>query len=428
MKLPFFKNKKKSGTNMSPTNPTSVYTYSGGSVVTPDTAMKISAFYSGVIYISTSVAKLPWYIKDKNNKKIYNNISRLINLAPNSEMDSMDFRLFLLQCALVYGNGFAEIERDLAGRVVALWPLNPKNIWPIRVQGELLYQYSSYHETTYLSLKDVFHIKNFYLTNDGLQGQGLAAYASETLGISSGADRYANSLFANGGLPSGTLEVEGSLSEEALKRVKESWKSAHGGRKIGGTAILEEGLKFNPISYDPNVLQFLESRQFSVLEIARFLRVPPTKLYSLEAAKFNNIEQENLSVSTDTFSSWCKRLELQADIKLLSNSFGDRHSDLDLTDLFRGDMDTRSNYFSRMMSNGSMTPNEIREKEGFEPYKEGDEFYIATNNFTPVSRMNEVIDANIKAKDNKETVKKEEDDKDSSEVDKVIVDFIKARS
>jgi len=427
------KSNKKKYEQSEPISPRNIYNRSGGTVVGPNSSMKVSAFYSGVVYISTQVAKLPWYVKDVKNKKIYNSIYNLLNLAPNLEIDAMDLKLFLVQSAIIFGNGYAEIVRNKMGQIVELWPILSTDVQATRFEGQLVYRIvggSSLHpgEDAYLRPQEIFHLKNFF-TQDGFNGQGVVAYASEVLGIALGADRFANSLFANGGMPSGVLSAESSLSDTAAGRLKESWKTAHGGRKIGGTAVLEEGVKYTPISHDPQVLQFLESRQFSVLEIARFLRIPPTKLYDIQAAKFNNMEQENLSVATDILSSWTKRLEIQADIKLIANSTGSKrqHTDMDLNDLFRGDMDTRSQYFSRMMQNAAMTPNEIREAEGREPYNEGNEFYIATNNFSPISRMDEIIDSQIKSKDinNKDKDKDKEIDDSEKELNNMLIDYIK---
>ena len=412
----------------------SPYTMSGGTAVTPDTSMKVSAFYSGVTYISTQIAKLPWHVKDANNKKLNNSISQMLNLKPNSEMNSMMFKLFLMQSTIIHGNGFAEIERDSLGRIVALWPIPATDVQVTRWEGELLYRIiggslSYQGEDAFLKPEDVYHIRNFY-TVDGIYGQGVVAYGSETLGISLGADRFANSLFSNGGMPSGVLEVEGQLSPEAQKRLIEGWRSAYGGRKVGGTAVLEDGVKYNSISHDPQVLQFLESRKFSVLEIARFLRVPPTKLFDSETSTYNNIEHENLAVATDTLDAWARMLEIEADVKLLSNGFAGRKTEMDISAIFRGDMNTRSQYFSRMMQNGAITPNEIRESEGREPYAEGDEFYIATNNFTPVSRMNEVIDAQLKNSSQKQEPAKEaaKEDESEKELNNAITDYIRSKN
>ncbi len=90
---------------------------------------------------------------------------------------------------------------------------------------------------------------------------------------------------------------------------------------------------------------------------------------------------------------------MEANVKILNNCFGGRYTDIDLYSIFRGDMKSRADYFKAMMSIGAITPNQIRAKEGMPGYgKEGDNYYIATNNFTPVNRMNEVIDADITQK------------------------------
>lgn len=373
--------------------------FSGGTVVDADTSMQASAFYRGVIYISTQIAKLPWEIKDKNKNILDNNVSYLLNVSPNEEMTAMHFKLYMLQCGIIEGNGYAEIERSMDGRPMALWPLNPRRVSPMRtLSGKLMYEVqngNSPGDTIYLSPKDMFVVRNLH-TRDGIQGQGVVNYAMETLGITLGADRFANSLYANGGLPSGVLNYEGTLSDEAYERLSSSWKQEHGGRRTGATAILENGVTYKPISHAPDVLQFLDSRKFNVLEIARFLGIPPTKLFDITAATYNNIENANLEVATDTLDAWARNLEAEADWKLLGGRRGGMFSEIDLYQVFRGDMETRSTYFKNMMSTGSMKPNEIRNKEGLPGYSDGDRFYIATNNFTPADRVDEVLDSQIK--------------------------------
>jgi len=416
-----FKNK-----SYKPDSPTTtrLLSYSNKAVVTADTAMKASAFYSGVIYVSTQIAKLPWLVKDENNKIIKDQISKILNLRPNNEMSAFQLKCFLLQEAIIKGNGYAEIVRDTAGRVTELYPIPNSAVEPMRLEdGRLVYRIvnGSLQGTgdVFLFPKDIFHAKNFY-TKDGITGQGLIEYGSEVLGIAISSDKLASGIYSNGGLPSGVLEVPGRLSTDAAKRLQDSWGENHSGRKVGGTAVLEEGAAFKPISYSPSILQFLDSRKFSVLEIARYLRVPPTKLYDADTAKFKNIEQSNLEVATDTLDAWAKNLESEADIKLLGNSHSGRHTEMDLYAVFRGDMDTRSQYFSRMMQNAAMTPNEMREKEGLAPYKDGDRYYIATNNFSPVDRLDELVDKQVSTGSEKT--------ENTESVDNVVVNYLKERT
>ena len=83
--------------------------YSGGTYMNEDSSMQVSSFYRGLMYVSTQIAKLPWEVKDKNNNVIDDNVSKLISLAPNSEMNAMSFRLFMVQQAIIHGNAYADI-------------------------------------------------------------------------------------------------------------------------------------------------------------------------------------------------------------------------------------------------------------------------------------------------------------------------------
>jgi HK97 family phage portal protein len=375
------------------------FAYNSGVPVYEDSAMQVSAFYRGVIYISSQIAKLPWNVKDAKNKIINDEISTMLDLSPNWEMNSFTFRLCMIQNAIIYGNAYAEIERDITGKPVALWPIHPNYMVVQRnlSSGNVIYKVSapaSNIPDVYLAGKDIFHLKNFH-TKDGIMGQGIMAYAQEILGISLGADKMAGNVFSNGGMPSGVLEVAGTLSDEAYKRIKESWKENHGGKKSGGVAVLEEGIKFTPLSMSPTILQFLESRKFNVLEIARFLGIPPIKLFDMDGAKFANMENANLETATDCLDAWAKCIEMEADIKILNKRQNGRRTEMDLYEIFRGDMKTRAEYFSKMMQTAALTPNEIREKEGLSPYPDGDRYFVAINNYSPADRIDEIIDAQV---------------------------------
>lgn len=395
---------------------------SAGTYVNPDSAMQVSAFYRGVAFISTQIATLPWLVKDSQNNILPNDpIAWLIGMAPNYETNSMFWRLCAIQSGIIYGNHYSEIERAVNGRPMALWQLDTSSVNPVRsLNGKLWYEViggnaSRKGENVYLDPKDVFVVRNIH-TKDGITGQSVVSYGRDTLGISMGADKMANGLFANGAIPSGTLEVPTALSDPAYKRLKESWDGNHSKGKMGGTAILEQGVKYNPISIDPDTLQMLQSREFSVLEVARFLSVPPSKLYDVKANTFNNQENANLDVANDVLKTWAINLQMEANIKLLSNYHGGRKTEMELYEVFRGDMETRSKYFNVLMQCAAITPNQIREKEGMPPYAQGSEYYIANNNFSPVSRMEEIIDANIASKLKNSTDKKstssEDDTKD----------------
>ncbi len=390
----------------------SSYSFEAGMFVHEDTAMKVSAYYRGLMYISTQIAKLPWHVKDANNKILVNDpVGFLLDLCPNDEVSAFNFKLALVQNAIHHGNGYAEIVRDMVGRPKALYfiPSESVSLWRTP-KGELIYRITEGSVSTpgmdaYLYPRDMFHIKNFH-TKDGYAGQGLVAYAGHTLGISLAADQTAGNLFSNGGLPSGVLEVEGSLSDESFERIRKSWAENHKGKKTGGTAILESGVSYKPISMSPDVMQFLESRKFGIYEIARFLGLPPTKLFDVTAATFNNVENSNLEVATDTLDAWAKNLEMEADIKLLNKRHSGKHTEIDLYQIFRGDMTTRANYFSKMLQAAALNPSEIREWEGLPTYPGGDRYFLATNNLSPIDRVDEVLDAQI-AKDLKASEPKE---------------------
>lgn len=365
--------------------------------VSENSAMQVSAYYRGAIYLATQLAKIAWYIKDAEDNEVKNSIYYLLNVAPNKETTAFSFKVAMILASLNHGNGYAEIERDNIGRPLALWFLNPRDVTVARnpVTLNLEYRVSSGGSYVVMQPKNILHFRNLH-TLDGLTGLGLVDYATKVLRISIGADDMAGSLFENSGLPSGVLQAKGKLSDEAYARMKKSWHEAYGKGKSGSVAVLEEEVTFHPLDIDPQMLQFLESRKFGVIEIARFFGVAPAKLYDTGAATYSNVEQANLEVQTDTLDAWAAMMNNEVDVKLLGSQFAGKYSELCIFDVKAADSKTRMEYFKARMSMGTISINEIRRAEGEPDIEGGDRYFIATNNYTPLDRIDDVLDSQIK--------------------------------
>lgn len=393
-------------------------------------ASNVSAYYRGRTYLTTQLAKLPINIKNSANEVDERNIVHfLLNVQPNPETTAFTFKAYLLGCAIDWGCGYAEIERDTLGRPVNLWQLDPERVTPMRQSGtgKLIYHIAGneFGGHVILEPKDLLIIRNIY-TKDGITGESTINYAAQVLGISLGADSFANSLYANGGMPSGVLKSPKSMSDAAFDRLKKSWDDGMRKGKVGGVVILEDGVEYTPITHSPANLQFIETRKFNVIEIARFLGVPPIKLFDMDSAKYGNMEQVQLEVATDILDSWARNIESEVDIKLLSKRHSGRRCELDIHAVFRGDMSARSTYFTKLMQSAAMTPNQIRMKEGLAPYEGGDRYYLAVNNFSPVDRVDEIIDAQVSKNDTPVSpVKVEEDDEGNDEIENILAGIIK---
>ena len=257
-----------------------------GKAVTERTAMQMTAVYSCVRILSEAVAGLPLHVYRYNEsggkeKAVDHPLYLLLHDEPNPEMTSFIFRETLMTHLLLWGNAFAQIIRNGKGEVVALYPLMPNKMTVDRDEnGHLYYRYNRSSDealqggdgTVILEPRDVLHIPG--LGFDGLVGYSPIAMAKNAIGLAIATEEYGAKFFANGAAPSGVLEHPGTIKDPS--KVREAWQSQFGGSANSGkVAVLEEGMKYTPISISPEQAQFLETRKFQINEIARIFRVPP---------------------------------------------------------------------------------------------------------------------------------------------------------
>lgn len=369
-----------------------------GKSVTDRTAIQHMAVYACVRVLSEAVAQLPLnlyeYTADGKQKAIRHPLYRLLHDQPNEEMTSFIFRETLMSHLLIYGNAFAQIIRNGRGEVYSLYPLMPDKMQVDRdEQNRLIYRYSRYDEANpnmkelgeiILPADQVLHIPG--LGFDGLVGYSPIAMAKNAIGISLACEEYGASFFANGASPSGILEHPGTIKD--FEKVRKGWQAAYGSGNAHKVAILEEGMKYQPISIPNNEAQFLETRKFQVEEIARLYRVPLHMIGDLEHATFSNIEQQSLEFVKYTLDPWLVRWEQGMQAALLSDTEKEQYFiKFNADGLLRGDYASRMQGYATARQNGWLSANDIRELEDMNriPKEDGGDLYLCNGSFTKLS-------------------------------------------
>ena len=360
-----------------------------GQYVDQDIALNYAAVWACVRVISETVAQLPWktYQKTTRGKKeaATHPVSWLLHTQPNPETTAFRFKRAQLAHALLWGNSYAEIERDTSGRPLWLWPIHPSRVKPERDQdGELVYRISPKDGApeAVIPARDMLHFRG--LGDDDIVGTSVVAKAKQSIGLGLAMESFGSSFFGNGTHMGGALMHPGKLSPEARKNLEESVQKRAGRDNALRTLVLEEGMKFERMGTPPEDAQFLESRTFQVLEIARWFRVPPHKLYDLSRATWNNIEHQSIEFVTDTIVPWTCNLEEEANIKLFGRQQrGVVYTKFALNAMLRGDTASRYSAYATARQWGWMSVNDIRELEDMNPVPGGNQYLVPSNMTTP---------------------------------------------
>lgn len=369
-----------------------------GKVVTERSAMQITAVYACVRVLSEAVASLPLHFyryKDDGSKERATDhlLYFLLHDEPNNEMTSFVFRETMMTHLLLWGNFYCQILRNGRGEVIGLYPLMPNRMNVDRDEkGHIYYEYqhssdeagTMKNEIVKLTPYDVMHIPG--LGFDGLIGYSPIAVCKSALGTSLATDEYASKFFSNGAAPSAVLEHPGVVKDP--ERLRESWNQTFGGsRNANKVAVLEEGMKYEPISINPQDSQFLETRKFQVDEIARIFRVPPHLIGDLEHATFSNIEEQSLEFVIYVLQPWLSRIESAISKSLLSDEEkGHYFARFNVDGLLRGNYQSRMEGYATGINNGFMSVNDVRRLENLDliPDEEGGNLYMVNGTMVPL--------------------------------------------
>ena len=332
----------------------------------PELLRNWEAGYEIVQTIRQDTQGVNW-LKKKTSELYYRLINNLssVHIRPGGS----DFRLLDRQAVLALRK-YREHDRFLRGMVTLLGfkMAEVPFVAPPRFAGKSKYSFS----------------KMAKLAVDGIVGYSPIAMAKNAIGMAIACEEYGAKFFANGATPGGILEHPGVVKDP--ERVRESWNSAFGGSSNANkVAVLEEGMKYTPISISPEQAQFLETRKFQINEIARIFRIPPHMIGDLEKSSFSNIEQQSLEFVKYTLDPWVCRWEQSMQRALLSPDEKKNYFfKFNVDGLLRGDYQSRMNGYAVGRQNGWMSANDIRELENLDriPEEEGGDLYLINGNMT----------------------------------------------
>lgn len=354
------------------------YASSAGVEINEQTSLSCMAVYAAVRLLSETVGSLPGHVMRQTDvgkeKALSHPLYALIHEQPNPEQTAMEWRETAMCHLLLRGNHYSEKQYDNGGRLIALWPIHPDRVAIERASpnAPLIYRVSlPGGGEVRLGTDRILHLRG--LGSNGITGWSPIAVARQTIGLAIAAQEYGARLFKNDTRPGGVLEHPGKLNPEAYKRLRASVEEQHQGlSNAHRMMILEEGMKWNQIGINPDDAQFLESRKFSVSEIARMFSIPPHFLRDLDRATFSNIEQQAIEFVMYTLRPWVIRFEQRFKIELLSPQDRVTHFiKFNVDGLLRGDIASRYNAYHVAKQDGWINADEIRELEDLNPIPGG---------------------------------------------------------
>lgn len=365
-----------------------------GQRITPSTAEGIPVVFACVGILGDTVGQLPLKLFRSTDEgkapATTHSLYTVLHDLSNPFMTAIEFRQVMMRWLALWGNAYAEIERDKQGNVRGLWPLATDRMTVSKDHGTLKYSYRTSNGTSREWWWDnpdnppVFHLKINSL--DGYTGRSPVTVLRESLGITRAADEHAARFFGNGALPDIILSKKGPgvMKPSAKQNFIESWKEKFGGSaKAHGIALLEEEFTVTPITMPLKDAQFLEVRSFQIEDGARMFRIPLFMLQHTtgQTSWGSGIEQMMLGAINLSFMPWFVLWEQAIARDLLTKkSFNTHFAKFLVQGLMRGDSAQRAAYYKSMHEVGALSTNEIRDLDEMNTIgPDGDRRFVSTN-------------------------------------------------
>jgi len=348
-----------------------------GEPVTEQTALAVPAVAAAINKISDAIASLPLQLfrrtEDGRAKADSDPLYRIVHDQVNADyLTSFAWRKWMVSRLLLRGRALTYIERNKAGRVMNLWPLDPDRVVIEIKGGRRVYRYRLADREVVYGAGEIVDLV-WMPTGDGVGHHDPLIVNRNAIGLAIAAERYASTVFDASGVPplvmSGPAMSPGA-QERASTDVAAAVKAAK--RERRGILTMPTGFDLKPIGFEPSKAQLLELRQFQILEIARVFGINPTFLQDLSNGTYSNTEQADISFAKHTLAPWIELIEQELNAKLFSDRNRSLFVEFNIDGMLRGDFATRMAGYATAIQNGIRTPNEVRALDNLPPSDQPD--------------------------------------------------------
>jgi HK97 family phage portal protein len=327
--------------------------------------LSIPAFWCGVRFLSETLASLEKSVyrqKDGASQPVPHALNRLMQRKANAFATPFVVFETWHAHAIVHGNGYLAVERDERMRPIGLHNLNPQLVLPFRHNGQQWYLVRSEggNKPQIAAAADILHLPG--LGFDGMTGYPVVQLMHEALELARNGQRFASRYLRKGTQVQGSIEIPGSATKEQIDAIKDRLREHAGMDSEYAFTILTGGATLKNATIPPEQSQLLQSRQFSVIDMCRILRVPPHIVYDLSKASWANTEYMGIEVVKYSLRAWVEKAEEELSDKLLTRAEQDDGMWLGygVESLMRGDTNTQTNTNLALLNGGVITVNEAR--------------------------------------------------------------------
>jgi len=352
-------------------------------------ALKLSAVTNAVDQISSSLGVIPFNVfkrtAEGRERDFSHPVDRLLRSEPDGEngfLTPFIFKKISQTSVLLRGNCLWQIKTDGGGNQKLKY-IAWDDVYDIRkikdINGDTVLVYMTKDDN--LLANEVLHFKGW--TFDGIIGVSVIHYASVQMGAALAMQAFSYTSFDNKGMRMGVISTDKPTTPEAKVKIKAGVQNAFAEKDPTRVVVLDEGMKFDPITVTSQEAQLIESSRFSIEDVARWFNIPLPKIKSASQSTNNNIEQQTLDYSTDTMLPHVTNFEQEIDKKLFTRAEKETHyCKGNMSVILRADLKSKGEFYSKMVNSGIYLANEVREMEEKNTLEGGNELRIPVNTQT----------------------------------------------